>query len=223
MNCLEFEDALAEYLEGAGDSEQAAHAKSCSACSGLIADLTLIAAEAPLLREAGEPSPRVWKAIEAQLRREGLICKAPRPSLRDFFVAWRTAWVAPALAALVIAAGIKLYQPSRAGDNQPIAKIEVPASTAAPASRPVVPSLSASTEDKAILSTVASRPPAQVAEYRTDLDQANAFIRDAQEALKNDPNDVYTQQLLMNAYEQKQMLYHLAVEQSTAEQNGDVQ
>jgi hypothetical protein len=32
--------------------------------------------------------------------------------------------------------------------------------------------------------------------------------------LKNDPNDIYSQQLLINAYEQKQMLYRLAVDQS---------
>ena len=54
--------------------------------------------------------------------------------------------------------------------------------------------------------------------YRNDLDQANAFIRDAQDALKNDPNDIYSQQLLMNAYEQKQMLYRLALDQCNDEQ-----
>jgi hypothetical protein len=84
---------------------------------------------------------------------------------------------------------------------------------------PAVPAVPAvSTEDKDMLARVAARPPAQAAAYRRDLDQANAFIRDAQEAVKTDPNDVYSQQMLMNAYEQKQMIYHLAVDQSNDEQ-----
>lgn len=217
MNCVEFENGLSDYLEGAHNSEQQAHLNSCSVCSGLLADLSLISAEAVRLRETEEPSPRIWNALEAQLRREGLI-RTPRgissrPSLPEFFVRWRTAWLVPVAAALLIAAGIKLYQPAKVGDSQPVARV---AKKVTPVASSVV-----SVEDKDIMSTVASRPPAQVAAYRTDLDQANAFIRDAQAVLKNDPNDVYSQQLLINAYEQKQMLYRLALDQSTAGQSSD--
>ena len=115
----------------------------------------------------------------------------------------------PVAAALLIAAGIKLYQPAKIGDNQPVAKQHTPVA-------PVAPVVSA--EDKEIMSTVASRPPAQVAAYRNDLAQANSFIRDAQEAVRNDPNDIYSQQMLMNAYEQKQMVYRLAVDQSNEDE-----
>jgi hypothetical protein len=209
MNCLQFENTLSDYLEGARSSEQQAHLSSCSACSSLLADLNLISAEALSLRELDGPAPRVWNALETQLRREGLIREPSRLSPPDFLVRWKTAWLVPVAAALLIAAGIKLYQPQKIGDNQPIAKNVVPRV-------PVAPVVSA--EDKEILTTVASRPPAQVAAYRNDLDQANAFIRDAQEALKNDPNDVYSQQLLINAYEQKQMVYRLAVDQNNDEQ-----
>jgi hypothetical protein len=209
MNCLQFENTLSDYMEGARSSEQQAHLSSCSACSSLLADLNLISAEALSLRELDGPAPHVWNALETQLRREGLIREPSRLSLPDFLVRWKTAWLVPVAAALLIAAGIKLYQPQKIGDNQPIAKNVVPRV-------PVAPVVSA--EDKEILTTVASRPPAQVAAYRNDLDQANAFIRDAQEALKNDPNDVYSQQLLINAYEQKQMVYRLAVDQNDDEQ-----
>jgi hypothetical protein len=205
MNCLQFENTLSDYLEGARSSEQQAHLSSCSACSSLLADLNLISAEALSLRESDGPAPHVWTTLETQLRREGLIREPSRPSLPDFLVRWKTAWLVPVAAALLIAAGIKLYQPQKIGDNQPVAKEQTPRI-------PVLPVVSA--EDKDILTTVASRPPAQVAAYRNDLDQANAFIHDAQEALKNDPNDIYSQQLLINAYEQKQMLYRLAVDQS---------
>jgi hypothetical protein len=115
----------------------------------------------------------------------------------------------PVTAALLIAAGIKLYQPAKIGDNQPVAKQHIPAA-------PAVPVVSA--EDKEIMNRVASRPPAQVAAYRNDLAQANSFIRDAQEAVQNDPNDIYSQQLLMNAYEQKQMVYRLAVDQNNEDE-----
>ena len=209
MNCLQFENALSDYLEGDGTSEQRAHLSSCSACSDLLADLSLISAEASSLRELDEPSIRIWNSLEAQLRREGLIKQPARPSQPDFFHRWRKAWLIPVAAALLIAAGIKLYQPTKIGDKQPIAKEKTPLVSASPV---------VSAEDKAILSTVASRPPAQVAAYRNDLAQANSFIRDAQEAVKNDPNDIYSQQLLMNAYEQKQMVYRLAVDQNTEDE-----
>jgi hypothetical protein len=156
-----------------------------------------------------EPSVRIWNSLEAQLRREGLIREPSRPSHPGFFNRWRTAWLVPVAAALLIAAGVKLYQPAKVGDNQPVAKQRVPASPAAPV---------VSAEDKDVMNTVASRPPAQVAAYRNDLAQANSFIHDAQEAVKNDPNDIYSQQMLMNAYEQKQMVYRLAVDQNNEDE-----
>jgi hypothetical protein len=69
-------------------------------------------------------------------------------------------------------------------------------------------------DDQQWLKTVANRPPAQLAKFQADLDQANSFIEDAQESLDRDPNDFYMQQMLINAYEQKQMLYELAVDNS---------
>jgi len=207
MNCLQFENALPDYLEGARTAEQQAHVESCSVCSSLLADLNLISSQALSLRELEEPSPRVWNSLEIKLRREGLIRQpVHRPMLHSFVSQWRMAWLVPAAAALVIVAGIKLYQPAGIGDNQPVAKQVAPLVTPA---QPV-----ASAEDRDIMKSVASRPPAQVAAYRNDLEQANAFIRDAQEAVRDNPNDVFSQQMLINAYEQKQMIFRLAVDQS---------
>jgi hypothetical protein len=151
MNCLQFENKLADYLEGSPTPEQQAHLSSCLACSNLLADLDLIRGEAISLRESEEPSPRVWNALEAQLRREGLIRNdARRPLQPGFFHRWRSAWLVPVAAALVIAAGIKFYQPARVGDNQPTVKLSV----AAPAAEPAV-----SSEDKDLMTTVAVREP----------------------------------------------------------------
>lgn len=205
MNCVQFENTLPEYLEGSCTPEQKAHLNSCSSCCDLLADLDLIRNDAFSLRELEEPSPRVWNSLEAQLRREGLIrSDVRRPSQPSLWVRWRTAWLVPVAAALVIVAGIKFYQPARVGDNQPVAKENVQTPAPAPA---------ASAEDRDLMSTVAVRQPSHVTTYRKDLEQANAFIRDAQDAVRSDPNDIYSQQMLINAYEQKEMLFRLAVDQ----------
>jgi hypothetical protein len=202
MNCVEFERVL---LEGEQTPEQQAHLNSCSACSNLLADLDLISSQAKLLLASDEPSPAVWNALESRLRREGIIrsAKPAHTSFGDLFWRWRTAWLVPAAAALVFVGVVRLHHPATAGDNAPIAKQSV-------ATPPVAAAVSS--DDQQLLKTVASRPPAQRAKYRADLDDANAFIRDAQDAIRNDPNDVYRQQMLINAYEQKQMLYQLAVD-----------
>jgi hypothetical protein len=222
MNCVEFERNLLESIEGSPTPEQKAHLSSCSVCSGLLLDLNAIVSEAKFLAESAEseePSPAVWNALEARLRSEGLIRRseptfAPELQIKEsFFRRWRAAWLIPVAAGLAFVAVVKLYQPSGAGDNLAVTKTaahqaettSVALKTKAPVSR----------EDQQWLSTVASRPPAQLARFRNDLDNANAFIQDAQESLQRDPNDAFTQQMLINAYEQKQMLFELAVDRSS--------
>lgn len=207
MKCLEFERVLPEYLEGHYLPEQQAHLNTCPACSNLLADLKLISAQARSLIAAHEPSPLLWTALEARLRHEGLI-RQPQPSaprLQKFSPRWRLAWLVPVAAAIAIMAALKLHAPMKAGDTQPVAKQIVPASAAKPMS----------SEDQQLL-TVATRTPAQSAKYRANLEDANSFIRDAEQSAKEDPSDIYTQQMLINAYEQKQMLYDLAVYRSDA-------
>ena len=210
MNCLEFERVLPDYLESGYTSEQQEHLSSCPACAGLLADLHFIASEARQLQDAEDPSPAVWNALQIQLRREGLIRENPvremvparSPSLLEFFRRRRAAWLVPVAAALVIAAGVKLYRPFGAGDTtSPVAQ------GVAPAPAPAITG-----EDERVLSTVAARFPAQQARYRKNLEDANSYIRDAEQSIRNDPNDVYSQELLINAYEQKQMIYDLAVD-----------
>jgi hypothetical protein len=207
MNCFEFERVLPDYLEGGPTAELQAHLNSCSACASLLADLSFISSQARLLQDSEDPSPVVWNMLELQLRREGLIRDgeireiAPaRSSLTDFFRRRRAAWLVPVAAALVIAAGVKLYWPTGIGDTNPVARVTAP---------PPAPPLAS--EDQQLINTVAVRFPSQQAKYRKNLEDANSYIRDAEQSIRNDPNDVYSQQLLINAYEQKQMLYDLAV------------
>jgi hypothetical protein len=212
MNCQEFESVLPDYLESGHTSEQQAHLSSCPTCAGLIADLNFISSTARQLQGVDDPSPAVWNALEVQLRREGLIrdnaireiVPGRSPSLLDFFRKRRAAWLVPVAAALLIAAGVKLSRPTGAGDTSPVARVVAPA--------PVAPAFSG--EDERVFSTVAARFPTQRANYRKSLEDANSYIRDAEQSIRNDPNDVYSQELLINAYEQKQMIYDLAVDRT---------
>ena len=219
MNCVEFERVL---LEEGRTPEQQAHLSSCPACANLLADLDFISSQAQSLLATDEPSPAVWNALEIQLRREGLI-RSPevaRPQV-DFFRRWRAAWLVPVAAALAVVGVVRLHHPTGVGENLPIAKQAqaspakkqpVMSASSTIASSRAVSSAAVSNEDRQLLDTVAARPPAQRARYSADLDDANAFIRDAEAAAKIDPNDIYRQQMLINAYEQKQMLYDLAVD-----------
>jgi len=207
MTCVEFERVLPEYLEGGHTPELQAHLSSCSTCASLLADLNFISSQARLLQDSEDPSPAVWNMLEIQLQREGLIHDGAtresipvRSSRLEFFRRRRSAWLVPVAAALMIVAGVKLYRPAGAGDTAPVARVAAPATTPA-----------MSSEDQQVLNTVAARFPSQQANYRKSLEDANSYIRDAEQSIKQDPNDVYSQELLINAYEQKQMLYDLAV------------
>ncbi|HTM37137.1 MAG TPA: hypothetical protein VL156_10350 [Terriglobales bacterium] len=214
MNCVEFERGLPDCVDGSPSPEQQVHLNSCSACSGLLRDLSTIASQAKLLAAVDDPSPAVWNALEARLRSEGLIRRSEPNHLTlkpSIWQRWRGSWLVPAAAALAIIAGVKLYRPAGVGNDGPVAKPEPRASVQQTASK-VKARVPLSHDDQQWLKTVANRPPAQLAKFQADLDQANSFIEDAQESLDRDPNDFYMQQMLINAYEQKQMLYELAVD-----------
>ncbi len=50
--------------------------------------------------------------------------------------------------------------------------------------------------------------------YADNLQNVNAYIRDAEQTVQNDPNDEEAQRSLMAAYEQKAMVYEMALDRS---------
>jgi hypothetical protein len=50
--------------------------------------------------------------------------------------------------------------------------------------------------------------------YEQNLRAVNAYIHDAEQSANNDPNDEVAQQYLRNAYEQKAMVYEMALDRS---------
>jgi hypothetical protein len=65
-----------------------------------------------------------------------------------------------------------------------------------------------------LLNTVAERMPSMRAAYEANLRAVNAYIRDAEQSAHSNPNDEVAQQYLMNAYEQKAMVYEMALDRS---------
>jgi len=208
MNCVELQKSLAEIEDGSG-AEQQAHLKSCPECSALVAEFNSIASAAMELRASEEPSPRVWNSIEIALRQEGLI-HAPRPSrslIPSFGNRWGwMRWAVPAAAALLITVGISLHRRS------------LPVQVADNASRPAVAAVSdmavAGLNDDDLLQEISEQAPALRAQYEADLRRANEFIEDAKNDVVANPNDEEARRALLEAYQQKAMLFELALDRS---------
>lgn len=215
MNCTECHRVLPEMLEGQRNADLDAHLTSCTACSALLADLNAISREAGLLREADEPSPRVWNMIEAQLRREGVI-HPPQPRrswLPSTGSGWRPlAWLVPVAAALVASAAFLLNPHSTSNSDQAKQAAQPPAIVKP--EKATVAAMRPPVEDQQILDAVAVQAPMMKASYEDNLRSVNAYIRDAEASVQQDPYDQEARQYLMEAYEQKAMLYDMALSRS---------
>jgi Putative zinc-finger len=101
----------------------------------------------------------------------------------------------------------------------------IPAATSRPApvqvankSAQPTPTLEAETEpesladDQQFLSAVSTRAPALRATYENQLQAVNADIRETQAYVNRNPGDVDARQHLMDAYEQKALLYQIALD-----------
>ncbi|MGA9306903.1 MAG: hypothetical protein WBW31_15975 [Candidatus Sulfotelmatobacter sp.] len=208
MNCVELQQSLADLEDRSKDSgsvEQLAHLRACPACSALVRDLNQIAAAASWLQAANEPSPRVWNSIEAALRQEGLI-RPQRVSGRlipSFGTRWGAArWLVPAAAMLLLALGISLRR-----ESQP-AQLGQQASMAVSAVNPL------DLNDDDLRQEIAGSAPEVKTQYEENLRQVNDSIRDAQGVVDETPNDEDARRSLMDAYQQKAMLFELAMDRS---------
>jgi hypothetical protein len=206
MNCVELQRSLEEAAEGSG-SEQRAHLKSCPECSALVAELNLISSSAKELRSSDEPSPRVWNSIAIALRQEGLVRpqKQGRSLIPSFGSQWAWArWMMPAAAALLIAVGLYVRQHAAAPQ---VAENIAPQNS-------VSDLAVAGLNDNDLLQEVSDQAPALRAQYEDNLRRANQFIADAKSDVAANPNDEDARRSLLEAYQQKAMLFELAMDRS---------
>jgi len=183
--------------------EDEAHLQSCRPCAAVRADLDEISQQARLLQESDEPSPRVWNSIEIALRNEGLIRQPElEPSrVRHAAPRWKLAWLAPLAAAAVVILGVVMFRTTHAPDLASAPAVQVQETTA-------------SSEEEQMVRLVADRTPALRAAYEADLRAVNDYIREAEGSAKANPQDEMAHQHLMSAYEQRAMLYEMAMNRS---------
>jgi len=200
MNCGEFQRDLPNVIDSGGTPEQDAHLKACAVCSDLVQDLRYIAEQAKLLVPMHDPSPRVWAGIQDSLAREGLV-RPPagrfQPTLIPGSARWGNLARWGAIAALVLVAVWVVGTRMETSTGRETAQVTSPAD--AP-----------DADDQQLLAMVEQRAPERAEVYQRSLRDVNGYIADVKRALEQDPDDEQARGHLMQAYEQKAMLYDIA-------------
>jgi len=211
MTCAEFQRVLPEIIDAGGNEEQESHLKSCPVCSDLVQDLRYIAEQAKLLVPMEDPNPRVWDGINNALEREGLV--RPRRGTGRFRTAtvlapsrWSTVGGLAAIAAvLVIAVGLLSF---RRATNQPATSVTTaPAASAAASDQD-------SDDDAKLIAQLQKTAPALASTYNENLKSVNSYIAAVRQRIREKPDDDQAREYLMRAYDQKAMLYSMAMERA---------
>jgi hypothetical protein len=236
MNCVEAQEVLPEIIDGSPNTEFQAHLKSCPICSELVSDLQLIASEARQLAEADQPADRVWVRIAAELRAEGLIREPEAVPARPVLAPnagrrWNAWWLVPVAAAL-LAAGAYVIKPKPAPQvaNSPITTPQ-PAPQVAQEQPPVASQPGTQVADKSpavlpfptempnsdqndqqFLDEMSRQAPMMRATYENQLQTVNSYIREAEAYSRQNPGDEDAQRQVMDAHQQKSMLYQMALD-----------
>jgi hypothetical protein len=205
MNCAEFQSGLPYIIDGNGSAEEEEHLRTCKVCADLVQDLRYIAEQAKLLVPMEEPSPRVWNGISKSLEREGLV--KPAPARRGLLGPQRQSWgwMIPVAAVLALAVGISMWRNFKSQEIA-INRIDVQGTSTA--------SADVDGDDQQVLDQLTQVQPALRADFEQNLHSVNAYIRDAKSSLQENPDDNEAKQYLMQAYEQKAMLYEMAARAS---------
>jgi hypothetical protein len=153
---------------------------------------------------------------------------------------WSAWWLAP-VAAAVLAAGsyvvshrpaaqvakqqgpaTPVTSPAAATPTSPSVPTQAPQQTANKSGKPRDVAVGTSvataiepepnTEDQQFLSVVSTLAPSMRASYENELQAVNADIRESQAYLDRNPGDADARQHLMDAYQQKALLYQIALD-----------
>jgi hypothetical protein len=209
MNCQQFQEVLPYIIESGGKPEEEEHLKSCAACTSLVQDLLYIAEQAKLLLPMHDPNPKVWTNIEQSLQREGLLTEGrmSRPGHITKTPTQTKSWTplgwALALTAAVLFAVVLVNYPTH---QLPQSHLSAQNTVADPAQM--------NSDDQQLIAQLSQEDPAARSAYENSLREANAYIADAEEAARHDPDDESAQELVQDAYQQKAMLYEMAIARS---------
>jgi hypothetical protein len=111
-------------------------------------------------------------------------------------------WLVPLTATFLLTLGVvDYYLASKPADQVAVVQ---PASSTKPVDD----------DDAQMLEAVSMKTPAMRAAYEANLQDVNAYIRDAEASARNNPADEEAQESLMEAYSQKNMVYEMAFDRS---------
>lgn len=206
MNCQEFQQVLPYIIESGGNQDEEEHLRSCPACAELVQDLRYIADQAKLLLPMHDPNPRVWNNIEQSLHNQGMLTEG-RMSRQGHSLTYPTptqakswtpvGWLMALAAITVFAAVLVNYKP------------HLPA-TPVTAQNSSIQSDQLANDDQQVISQMSQQDPAVGRAYEASLKETNAYISDAEQAVRLNPEDAVAQQQLIEAHAQKEMLYQMA-------------
>jgi len=205
MQCKDFEQVIEESGLVQLPAAAQAHVAGCPSCTALTQDFAAILAVASQIPAEVEPPARVWIALQAQLEAEGIIRQPkivipaePAPWWQGFSRLIRGRMLATAaIAGLILIAGVyQIRQRPIDPRNAPV-KAEPFAETA-------------TTLDREEQSLGAMQPASTLGyvsnadtSLRENLVTVNAFIKECQKRLQEDPNDPMAREYLSTAYQQK--------------------
>ncbi len=211
MNCAQFQNECSDVLDGQKTRAHEEHLASCPACRTLLDDVNEIVAQAGQL-PLDEPSPQVWMRLRESLAEEGLIQEglaesAPARVAKAGWTwphfSWADALSYGAVAAiLVLAFGLLVLQPPSGVPGGDSAIVTQPASG------------SIDDDDLQLLQEVEARAPDARGAFEASLREINTQIAEAERAVKENPNDPQAVQSLMEAHQQKSMVYEMAMTRS---------
>ena len=220
MQCQQFMEGAADWMEGHWSSEAQAHRSACAQCGALLADLEAIQHAAPLLAEPfAEPPERVWLSVRAQLQAEGILRtqRSWLDRLKDSFTLAPRPVMAGAYAAL-FAAGVALFF---ATSHHPLAPLAprnsasqlATTQTAAPLES--VYSAQLANVELNTMGSVRAQDPAIADSYRQNLAIVDNFIAVCEKRVQEDPQNSVAREYLLNAYQQKADLLAAMVDRDT--------
>ena len=211
MNCAQFQNECSDVLEGQQTQAHEEHLASCPACRCLLEDVQEIVAQANQL-PLEEPGPQVWARLREAMVQEGLIqeglaesapARAAKAAWSWPHFAWADALSYGAVAAiLVLAFGLMVLQQPSGLPTPGTATVAQPASG------------SIDDDDLQLLREVETRAPDARGAYEASLREINTQIEEARRAVAENPNDPQAVQSLMEAYQQKSMVYEMAMTRS---------
>ncbi|MGB2605560.1 MAG: hypothetical protein WBC78_18310, partial [Candidatus Sulfotelmatobacter sp.] len=115
-------------------------------------------------------------------------------------------WLVPAAALVLLAVGIFVRQQSKPEELTKTASATIPASQS--------DLIQSDLNDEDLMQEVSANAPAMKAQYQENLQRVNESIRDAQGLVDESPNDQDACRSLMDAYQQKSMLFEMAMDRS---------